>query len=106
MTRTFKTIIGVALFFSGLFTGSLLHAQDLQSAFKLTRAERFEDASKAFKALLQKNPNDGDSYYYFGENFLQEYYSDTTNNSFKELSDSAKSLFTKGTEIEPADPLN
>jgi len=106
MTRTFKTIIGVTLFFSILFTGTILHAQDLQSAFRLTRAERFEDASTAFKALLQKNPNDGDNYYYFGENFLQEYYSDTTNNSFKELSDSARVLFAKGTATDPANPLN
>ncbi len=106
MTRTFKTIIGVTLFFSILFTGTILHAQDLQSAFRLTRAERFEDASTAFKALLQKNLKDGDIYYYYGENYLQEYYSDTTNNSFKELSDSAKVLFSRGTTAEPANPLN
>ncbi len=106
MTRTFKTIIGVTLFFSILFTGTILHAQDLQSALRLTRAERFEDASTAFKALLQKNLKDGDIYYYYGENFLQEYYSDTTNNSFKELSDSASLLFNKGVQVDPANPLN
>jgi len=49
---------------------------------------------------------DGDIYYYYGENFLQEYYSDTTNNSLKELSDSAKILYSKGTEADPANPLN
>jgi len=106
MTRTFKTIIGVTLFFFILFTGTILHAQDLQSAFRLTRAERFEDANAAFKTLLQKNMKDGDIYYYYGENFLQEYYSDTTNNSLKELSDSAKILYSKGTEADPANPLN
>ncbi|HZX63413.1 MAG TPA: tetratricopeptide repeat protein, partial [Bacteroidales bacterium] len=72
----------------------------------LTRAERFEDASAAFKALLQKNLKDGDIYYYYGENFLQEYYSDTTNNSSKELSDSAQVLFSRGTIADPANPLN
>ena len=106
MTRIFKSFIGITLFFSILFTGTILHAQDLQSALRLTRAERFIDASTAFKALLQANPKDGDIYYYYGENFLQEYYSDTTNNSFKELSDSASLLFNKGVRVDPANPLN
>jgi tetratricopeptide (TPR) repeat protein len=106
MTRKFKTIIGITLFFTCCLSGIRVHAQDLQAAFKLTRAERFEDANAAFKNLLQKNLNDGDIYYYFGDNYLQEYYSDTTNNSFKELSDSAKILFSKGTEKDPANPLN
>ncbi|MCX6244448.1 MAG: tetratricopeptide repeat protein [Bacteroidetes bacterium] len=106
MTTTFKTTIGIALFFSILFTGTRIHAQDLQGAFKLTRAERFTDANKAFRALLQSNPKDGDIYYYYGENYLQEYYSDTTNNSFKELSDSAALLYSLGIQVDPADPLN
>lgn len=105
MTRIFKPTLGIALLLT-IFSGIRAHAQDIQAAFKLTRAERFEDASAAFKSLLQKNLNDGDVYYYFGENYLQEYFSDTTNNSFKELSDSAKMLFTRGTTADPANPLN
>jgi len=90
-----------------MFSGSSqVRAQDLQAAFKLTRAERFDLASDAFKVLLKKNPKDGDIYYYYGDNFLQEYYSDTTNNSFKELSDSAKILFSSGTAADPSNPLN
>jgi len=106
MTRIFKSTFGIALLLTILAGAIRMHAQDIQTAFKLTRAERFEDASVAFKALLQKNLGDGDIYYYYGENFLQEYYSDTTNNSFKELSDSAKVLFSRGTTAEPANPLN
>ncbi len=106
MTRIFKSTLGIALLLNILSGAIRVHAQDIQTAFKLTRAERFEDASAAFKTLLQKNLNDGDIYYYYGENFLQEYYSDTTNNSFKELSDSARVLFSKGTTAEPANPLN
>jgi len=106
MTRIFKLTLGLALLFTILFGGLRLHAQDLQSAIKLTRAERFEDANATFKMLVQKNQNDGDVYYYYGDNYLQEYYSDTSNNSFKELSDPAKVLFTKGTEVDPANPLN
>jgi len=94
------------LLFTILFGATRVHAQDIQAALKLTRAERFEDANKAFIALLQKDLKNGDIYYYYGENYLQEYYSDTINNSFKELSDSAKMLFSRGSEMDPANPLN
>ena len=106
MTRKSRFITGIALFCACWLCGIQVHSQDLQAAFKLTRAERFEDANAAFKSLIQNNLNDGDVYYYFGDNYLQEYYSDTTNNSFKELSDSAKILFTQGVEKDPSNPLN
>jgi tetratricopeptide (TPR) repeat protein len=106
MTRRCKTIIGGTLFLFVLLNGIGIQAQDLQAAFKLTRAERFNDANAAFKTLLKASPQDGDIYYYYGENFLQEYYSDTTNNSFKELSDSASLLYNKGIQVDPANPLN
>jgi len=99
-------MLRIAIILTFLSGGIRVHAQDLQTALKLTRAERFEDANAAFKTLLQKNLNDGDVYYYYGENYLQEYYSDTTNNSFRELSDSAKMLYSRGTEKDPANPLN
>jgi predicted Zn-dependent protease len=106
MTRILKSTLGITMFLT-IFSGAIrVHAQDLQAAFKLTRAERFVDANMAFKVLLQANPKDGDIYYYYGENFLQEYYSDTTNNSFKELSDSASLLYNKGIQVDPANPLN
>jgi tetratricopeptide (TPR) repeat protein len=106
MTRIFRSMLGFAMFLTCFMAGIQLHAQDLQAAFKLTRAERFQDASSAFKTLLQQNIHDGDIYYYFGDNYLQEYYSDTTNNSFAELSDSAMMLFKRGTQADPANPLN
>jgi predicted Zn-dependent protease len=106
MTRIFKLTWGIMLLFTILFGATRVHAQDIQAALKLTRAERFEDANKAFIALLQKDLKNGDIYYYYGENYLQEYYSDTINNSFKELSDSAKMLFSRGSEMDPANPLN
>jgi len=106
MTRIFKLVVRIACLLIILSGGFRAQSQDIQSAIKLTRAERFDDASGVFKALLQKDLKDGDTYYYYGDNFLQEYYSDTTNNSLKELSDSAKILFIKGTEADPANPLN
>jgi tetratricopeptide (TPR) repeat protein len=106
MTKIFTSMARIACLLIILSGGFRIQAQDIQAASKLTRAERFDDASSAFKALLQKDFHNGDIYYYYGDNFLQEYYSDTTNNSFKELSDSAKILFAKGVDLDPANPLN
>ncbi|MGE5424515.1 MAG: tetratricopeptide repeat protein, partial [Syntrophothermus sp.] len=81
-------------------------AQDLQSATKLTRAERFNDASTAFKQLIKSSPNNGDIYYYFGENILAEYFADTINNTLKRAADSANMIFQQGIQAEPVNPLN
>jgi tetratricopeptide (TPR) repeat protein len=97
---------GIGIVVVCMICGFHLQAQDLEAAHKMTRAERFDDASAALKNLLQKNPNDGDIYFYYGENYLQEYYSDSTNNSFKDLSDSAIVFFQKGTQVDPSNPLN
>lgn len=104
MSRIFKSIALSALLVV-VFAG-IAAAQDLQNAFRLTRAERFDDASRAFKALLSSNPKDGDIYYYYGDNYIQEYFSDTINNSMIDLTDSASYFFNKGTEMDPANPLN
>ena len=63
MTRIFRSTLGITLLLTILSGAIGVHSQDIQTAFKLTRAERFEDASSAFKALLQNNMNDGDIYY-------------------------------------------
>ncbi len=104
MSRLIK--LSVVALITVVFAAGSIYAQDLQSAIKMTKAERFTDASSAFKALIQKNPKDGNNYYYYGENFLQEYFSDTLNNSFKEMSDSAAYFFQLGITNEPANPLN
>ncbi len=83
-----------------------LNAQDLASATLLTRSEQFSAAERAFNVLLQKSPNDGDIYFYFGDNYLKRYFADSTIIPFKEMSDSAASLFRRGVQADPADPLN
>jgi tetratricopeptide (TPR) repeat protein len=98
---------------AGLFIGILLtipfinrvEAQDLQSAILLTRSERFAAANVVYNQLIQKNPNDGKSYYYFGNNYLQKYFSDTLTISFKEMADSATTIFQKGIQVDPTSPL-
>jgi predicted Zn-dependent protease len=83
-----------------------LPAQDLQKAIRMTHSERFNEASSAFKALITKTPDNGDLFYYFGENCLQKYFSDTASYSFRDLSDSATFIFQKGIQQDPLDPLN
>lgn len=83
-----------------------MKAQDLKSAIRLMRSEQFIAASSAYKALIAQNPADGEIYYYYGENFINEYFSDTTNTSLKEASDSARLVFQMGIQKDAANPLN
>jgi Flp pilus assembly protein TadD len=85
---------------------SKAQSQDLKSAIRFTRSEQFSAAASAFKILLKQNPNDGELYYYYGENIIAEYFSDTSNYLLKETSDSAKIIFQLGIQKDPANPLN
>jgi len=95
-------ILVLALFISGIN----MNAQDLQSAIKLTRSEQFRKADLVFQSVLQKNPGDGNAYFYYGENYLQKYFSDTLTFSYKEMADSANRLFQSGIKNAPDNPLN
>jgi len=100
--------------FAFLFIPSLLlcnlatsvFAQDLQSAIKLTRSEQFRKAEQTFQILLKRNPVEADIYFYYGENYLQKYFSDTLTYSYAEVFDSASRLFRTGIEKQPENPLN
>jgi tetratricopeptide (TPR) repeat protein len=100
----FTSIISFLLLY--LFINSNVVAQDLRSAIKLTRSEQFSKADLIFRSILQKNPGDGKIYFYYGENFLQKYFSDTLTYSFAEMADSASKLFKSGTLHEADNPLN
>lgn len=73
----------------------LAQAQSLQDAITKTDNERFESAAADFRALIAKDPNKGDYYFYYGENF---YKSDNP--------DSALLIYKKGTEVQPTNGLN
>lgn len=82
--------------FCAFLMGSLgIQAQTLDEAKVLTNNEQYEAASSMFKLLIAKFPVKGDYWFYFGENLLQA-----------ENPDSAKMLYTKGVENDPANPLN
>ena len=97
--------IGTLFAFFCLWT-SPLFAQDVTYAIKLTESEQFESAEKIYQALLKQEPNNGDYYYYYGENYLKQYFSDQANTLFKEVAGPASKLFNKGIEVDPSNPLN
>ncbi len=47
-----------------------LSAQTLNDAIKQTRNEQFESAEAIYKKLISAEPNNGDLYFYYGENFF------------------------------------
>jgi len=83
-----------------------LQAQDLNSAIQLTKSESYDKAAEIYKALVQKEPGNSKNYFYYGENYLLEYYSDTISNSLAAATKAAKEMYDKGVSANPGDPLN
>jgi tetratricopeptide (TPR) repeat protein len=105
MIRSFSkgvVFVVIVLFLSG----QDLQAQDLQTAIKLYKSEQFAASASLFKKLLVESPNDGDIYYYDGVRFLREYQADTINTSLKEMGDSAKIMYSLGSQKDPQNPMN
>ena len=82
------------------------YSQDLKNAIKLTESEQFDAAKKEYESLIAKEPNNGNNYYFYGENYIRTYFIDTTTISLKEVSEKALELFTKGNAAEPNNPIN
>jgi tetratricopeptide (TPR) repeat protein len=77
------------------FLGGFLSAQNLQEAITKTENERYELASADYRALIAKEPNKGDNYFFFGENYFKS-----------GEADSANMFYTKGAELNPTYALN
>jgi tetratricopeptide (TPR) repeat protein len=86
--KTTKLVIAL------LMAGSSAFAQTLQDAIKLTTNEQFESADAAFKNLINQQPNNGDIYFYYGENFFKN---DNT--------DMANQMYQKGADVNATNPL-
>lgn len=82
------------------------NAQDLNSATLLTRSEAYDKAEEIFKQLIQKEPGNSKYYFYYGENWLQDYFADTISNSLTVFTKEAKALYEKGVNANPNEPLN
>ncbi len=94
------------LFFSLMFFASSVFSQDLKTAISLTNSEQFEAANSIYEKLLKDQPNNGDVYYYYGETYLKEYFTDSITVTLKEVAEPATILFNKGIEKDPSNPLN
>ncbi|MGQ9620481.1 MAG: tetratricopeptide repeat protein [Bacteroidales bacterium] len=98
---TLGCIIAIAISFI-----SKLYAQDLNTAIKYTRSEAYDKAEEIFKQLIQKEPTNSKYYFFYGENWLQDFFSDTISNSLQAYTREAKALFEKGVSTNPNEPLN
>lgn len=92
-----------ALVLSGM---AVVNGQDLNNAISYTRSEAYDKAEEVFKQLIQKEPNNSKYYFFYGENWLQDYFSDTISNSLQAYTREAKALFEKGVSANPSEPLN
>ena len=87
MKKSFLTTLTIAIAIGA-------NAQ-LTEAIKLTDREQFERATAMFKQLLTTSPNDGATWYWFGENYYRS-----------EQNDSAEYCYKHGLEVNPRFPFN
>lgn len=74
---------------------SKAQSAELKAAIKLTNGEQFEKASATYKTMLAKDGMNAETWFYFGENLFAA-----------EKLDSAETLYKKGWEVNPKNPLN
>ena len=74
---------------------TIASAQTLADAIKLTDKEQFEKATQAFKKLLTAEPQNGEVWFYFGENYWEN-----------ERADSAEVCYRQGNGVGGKFPLN
>ena len=93
-----KILLSVTLILA-LLSGK---GQTLADAISKTENERFEEASAAFKALTEKDPKNGNLWFYFGENYLKR----ASLDDFKTSDvDSAMAMYQKGYDLNSTNPL-
>ena len=87
-----KRIILIALFMGTLPFFSV--AQTLEDAKKLTENEQYDAASSIYKQLIIREPANGSTFYYYGDNLL-----------LSENVDSARIVFKNGLLVDPSNLL-
>jgi tetratricopeptide (TPR) repeat protein len=81
-------------FISSLIASSTMFSQTLSDAIKQTTNEQFERADASFKGLLSTQPNNGEIYFYFGENYFKN-----------ENVETANATYQKGADMNATNPL-
>lgn len=79
----------------GLACATLVANAQLPEAIKLTENEQFEKATTAFMHILKTTPNNGEAWFYMGENYIAN-----------EQPDSAGAAYRRGIEVNPSFALN
>ncbi len=100
--------IKFSIAFAGLFLlfGYGFSQETIEDAKKLTVREQYNLSEELFKKLIKTNPENGDLYYYYGENELYAFFSDTVTLSQSETIKKCKKIFQEGIEKDAANPLN
>ena len=103
--RSFRIKLGLVV---GLFLSfsAVNFAQDLNTAIKLSLSERYEDANDVYKGLLKSQPNNGDVYFYYGENILRSYDADPFSSTLTGITSQAKSIFEQGLKADSTNKIN
>jgi tetratricopeptide (TPR) repeat protein len=97
------------LLLTGLFSIFIIHdikSQDLATAITYTKSENYDEAEQIYKQIINNEPNNSKAYFFYGENILLNYFSDTISNSLFTASKQARELFNKGVQVNSSDPLN
>ena len=93
-----RLILRPAIFLAVLLTGFSVNikAQDLATAILLTKSEQYDKAQAMYQQLIQKEPTNSKNFYFFGENYLLDYFADTISNSLTVAAKAAKEIYQKG----------
>ena len=83
-----------SFFISSLLATSAVFSQTLNDAIKQTTNEQFEKADASFKGLLSTQPNNGEVYFYYGENYFKN-----------ENAETANATYQKGADLNATNPL-
>jgi len=78
-----------------VFCAAILPAQTLQQIVHKSENERYDVAANDLRLLISKDPNKGEYYFYYAENFFNQ-----------GETDSAKIFYNKGAEVNATYPLN
>jgi tetratricopeptide (TPR) repeat protein len=102
---SFKSVLLIAGIFCMLF-GINVKAQTLTNAITYSKNEQYDKADSLFQQLIKAEPGNSKLYFYYGENTLLNFFSDTISNSLTVVAKDAGDLFNKGVTVNASDPLN
>jgi tetratricopeptide (TPR) repeat protein len=98
---------GILFFFAIIYAVITVNAQaDLGKAKDLSKSQRYEDATEMYKSLIDQQPNNGDVYYYYGVNIVDQYVNDPYSNSKADVIKEANAIFQQGLKKDSLNPLN